>query len=102
MALENAWEKLYKAVRSMVGTGDIKDRIIRAFQANLLNITPENDLPGQLKNDFEKIMQELSPRESPGVLTSVEKMPDDKVAEIAKSIVDIYDSVTRKLAKSRM
>ena len=102
MALEDAWEKLYMAVREMVGPEDIKDRVIQAAQYNLIHISPENDLPDQLRNDFEKIMQELSPRESPSVVTAVEEMSDDKVSEIARSIVDIYNSVAEELAKSRM
>ena len=100
MALENAWEKLYMAVRSMVGPEDIRDRVIGAFQYNLIHITPENDLPDQIKNNFEKLMQELSPKD--GVVTAVEKMSVDRVSDIARSIVDIYNSVTEELAKPRM
>ena len=100
MALENAREKLYMAVRSMVGPEDIRDRVIGAFQYNLIHLTLENDLPSQIKNNFEKIMQELSPKD--GVVKAVEKMSVDRVSDIARSIVDIYNSVTEELAKPRM
>ena len=101
MGLENALEKLYLAVRSMVGPEGIRDRIIGAYQYNLIHITPKTDLPDPLKNEFERIMQELSPNESPGVVTTVGKMSVDKVTEIARFIVDIYNSVAEELAKSR-
>lgn len=102
MSLNYTWEKFYVAVSSLAsGTGSIQERLCNAYTGSLmlLNIHEPNDLPADMRNDFEEITRELTTVDPVGdegsVRASTNAMTDMKASEIADRIVSLYDRITR-------
>ena len=59
MSLSYGWEKLHLAVHSLCGQGEQSQRLVNAVVYNLIHITPENDLPEEIRGEFQEFMDEF-------------------------------------------
>jgi hypothetical protein len=105
MSLSYTWEKFHVAVSSLAsGTGSIQERLCNAYTYSLmlLEVHKPDDLPAEMRDDFEQIVRELTAVEPVGsegsVQASTNAMTDLKASEIAEKIVSLYDEITRMCA----
>ena len=54
------WEKLFKAVNSLAGAEDQRQRLVNAVVGSLIFITPDRDLPPKLRTTFVQFMQDIT------------------------------------------
>lgn len=102
MSLSYTWEKFHVAVSSLAsGTGSIQERLFNAYTGSLmlLEVHEPNDLPADMRDDFEEITRKLTAVEPVGdegsVWASTNAMTDMEASEIADRIVSLYDRITR-------
>ncbi len=91
-------DRFYAAVSVLAGHGHIKQRLIRAYEDNLGEIS-EDELPRSLKKTFSDLkhqMHRVSPLNGEGpICASVRKMSVDEASECAISMVSIYGELSR-------
>jgi hypothetical protein len=91
-------ESLYAAVSVLVGHGHIKQRLIKAFEENLVDIG-EDELPVAAKQTFSDLkhqMNRVTPLNGEGAIcASVRKMSVDEAVECAGMLVALYGEVAR-------
>lgn len=91
-------DRFYAAVSVLAGHGHIKQRLIRAYEDNLGEIS-EDELPTSLKkafSDLKRQMHRVSPLNGEGpICASVRKMSVDEAAECAVSVVSLYGQLSR-------
>jgi hypothetical protein len=91
-------DRFYAAVSVLTGHGHIKQRLIKAYEDNLSEIS-EDELPTSLKkafSDLKRQMHRVSPLNGEGpICASVRKMSVDEAAECAVSVVSLYGQLSR-------
>jgi hypothetical protein len=91
-------DRFYAAVSVLAGHGHIKQRLIRAYEDNLGEIS-EDELPSSLKKTFSNLrhqMHRVSPLNGEGpICASVRKMSVDEASECAVSVVSLYGELAR-------
>ena len=91
------------AVRILAGDGNVKERLQRAFEENL-DAIPDDELPGELKDDFQALrsrMTRVEPHDGEGsVCASVRKMSAKEASSCAVSVVSLYGQML-KCSKGR-
>ena len=91
-------DRFYAAVSVLAGHGHIKQRLIRAYEDNLGEIS-EDELPKSLKKTFSELrnqMHRVSPLNGEGpICASVRKMSVDEASECAVSMVSMYGELSR-------
>ena len=91
-------DRFYAAVSVLAGDGHIKQRLMRAYQDNLDEIS-EEELPRQIKKPFSKLrrrMHRVAPLNGEGpICASVRKMSVDEASECAVSMVSLYGELSR-------
>jgi len=91
-------ERFYAAVSVLAGHGHIKQRLIKAYEDNLVAIS-EDELPIAVKQTFSDLkhqMHRVSPLNGEGAIcASVRKMSVDEAAECAVLIVALYGEISR-------
>ena len=91
-------DRFYAAVSVLAGHGHIKQRLIKAYEDNLGEIS-EDDLPKSLKKPFSELrhqMHRVSPLNGEGpICASVRKMSVDEASECAVSVVSLYGELSR-------
>ena len=89
-------DRFYAAVSVLAGHGHIKQRLIRAFEDNLVDVS-EDELPIALKEPFADLKQQMyrvAPLNGEGpICASVRKMSIDEASECAVSILALYREV---------
>jgi hypothetical protein len=100
-----AWECFHSATLELVRSTPIKQRLISAYRRYLAPF-PEEQLPGEVRESFGKVMRWLrGVQPLPGedaVAASVRKMSNQEADECAALIVEIFGSMCRiKVAPSR-
>ena len=92
-------DRFYEALTVLVGHGHIKQRLIKAFEDNLLDIH-EDELPVAMKQPFADLRQEMlrvSPLNGEGAIcASVRKMSLDQASDCAGRIVELYGQIARQ------
>ena len=92
-------DRFYAAVSVLAGDGHIKQRLMRAYQDNLDEIS-EEELPVELKAPFAKLrsrMHRVAPLNGEGpICASVRKMSVDEASDCAVSVVSLYGEVLRQ------
>ncbi len=90
-------DRFYAAVSVLAGHGHIKQRLIKAYEDNLVEIS-EDELPIAVKQTFSDLKHQLNrvtPLNGEGaVCASVRKMSVDEAAECAGSVVALYAEIT--------
>ena len=91
-------DRFYAAVSVLAGHGHIKQRLIKAYEDNLVAIS-EDELPIAVKQTFSDLkhqMHRVLPLNGEGAIcASVRKMSVDEAAECAVLIVALYGEISR-------
>lgn len=92
-------DRFYAAVSVLAGDGHIKQRLMRAYQDNLDDIS-EEELPRQIKKTFSKLrrrMHRVAPLNGEGpICASVRKMSVHEASDCAVSVVSLYSEIIRQ------
>ncbi|MDH3332854.1 MAG: hypothetical protein OES59_03540 [Gammaproteobacteria bacterium] len=92
-------DRFHAALTVLAGHGHIKQRLIRAFEDNLVDIH-EDELPIAMKQSFADLrhdMHRVTPLNGEGpICASVRKMSLDEASEIAGRIVSLYGEIARR------
>ncbi len=92
-------DRFHSAVMVLAGDGHVKQRLIRAFEENLLGI-PEEDLPGDLKQDFcalKSCVTAIPPLHDEGPASaSVRKMSARDASDCAVQVVSMYGEMLKR------
>lgn len=91
-------DRFHSAVQVLAGDGNVKQRLLKAFEGNLDSIT-EDELPGRVQNRFSEL-RSLMTREQPlngegPVCASVRKMSVKEASNCAVSLVSLYSEMLR-------
>ncbi|NIV17128.1 MAG: hypothetical protein GWN47_01695 [Woeseiaceae bacterium] len=86
-------DRFFNAVSVLAGHGHIKQRLIKSFEENLVDIS-EDELPASLKQSFADLrtrMYRVSPLNGEGAIcASVRKMSVNEASDCAVSVVSMY------------
>jgi len=86
-------DRFYAAVSVLAGHGHIKQRLITAFEDNLVDVN-EDELPIALKEPFTDLKQQMyrvAPLNGEGpICASVRKMSIDEASDCAVSVLALY------------
>ena len=92
-------DRFHAALTVLAGHGHIKQRLIRAFEDNLVDIH-EDELPIAMRQPFADLRHEMhrvTPLNGEGpICASVRKMSLDEASEIAGRIVSLYGEIARR------
>jgi len=92
-------DRFHAALTVLAGHGHIKQRLIKAFEDNLVDIQ-EDELPVAMKQSFADLradMHRVSPLNGEGpICASVRKMSLAEASEIAGRIVTLYGELARQ------
>ncbi len=92
-------DRFHAALTVLAGHGHIKQRLIKAFEDNLVDIH-EDELPIAMKQSFADLrhdMHRVTPLNGEGpICASVRKMSLDEASEIAGRIVSLYGEIARR------
>ena len=91
-------DRFHAAITVLAGHGHIKQRLIKAYEDNLSDIS-EDDLPIALKQPFSDIRHQMTrvpPANGEGpICASVRKMSVDEASECAVALVSLYGQIVR-------
>ncbi len=96
--MTNHVDRFHAALTVLAGHGHIKQRLIKAFEDNLLNIG-EDEIPHSAKQSFYDLRQQMrnvipSNGEGP-ICATVRKMSLSEASECAASMVTLYGELSR-------
>jgi hypothetical protein len=96
--MTNHVDRFHAALSVLAGHGHIKQRLMKAFEDNLVNIN-DDELPIALRQSFADLrhqMQNVIPSNGEGsICASVRKMSLDEASECAASVVTLYGQISR-------
>jgi hypothetical protein len=96
--MTNHLDRFHAALTVLAGHGHIKQRLIKAYEENLVGIN-ENELPISLKQSFADLRRQMhgvSPLNGEGpICASVRKMSVTEASECAALVVDLYVGIAR-------
>jgi len=96
--MTNHVEKFHAALTVLAGHGHIKQRLIKAYEENLVEIS-EDELPISIKQSFADLRRQMygvTPLNGEGpICASVRKMSFDEASECAASVVTLFGVVSR-------
>jgi hypothetical protein len=96
--MSNHLNRFYAAVSALAGHGDIKQRLINAFEGNLASIE-HDELPVAVQQSFadlRKLMSGVDPLNGEGrVRATVRKMSVVEADECAQMMIDVYTEMVR-------
>lgn len=96
--MNNAWEALFAATVTLASAGPIKQRLAAAYTEHLDRLE-RRELPGEVREDFDKLKSGLSAvkpmRGETAVQATVRKMSDLQAGEHAVHIVNLLGTLTR-------
>jgi hypothetical protein len=86
------YERLRVAVESLVGVGDIRDRLFGAFLT--IGVFKVEELPDDIQNDYRQTMEDLSWLPAEGdegkVRATLNEMSDDEATALAERIFRMF------------
>ena len=96
--MTNHVDRFHAALTVLAGHGHIKQRLIKAYEENLVEIN-EDELPISTKQSFadlRKQMHSVSPLNGEGpICASVRKMSFDEASECAAAVVTLFGVISR-------
>ena len=96
--MTNHVERFHAALTVLAGHGHIKQRLIKAYEENLVAIN-DDELPVSMKQAFADLRREMhgvTPLNGEGAIcASVRKMSFDEASECAASVVTLYGQIAR-------
>lgn len=97
--MTNHVDRFHAALTVLAGHGHIKQRLIKAYEHNLVDIH-EDELPVALKQlfaDVRRQMHSVAPLNGEGpICASVRKMSCDEASECAASLVILFREIARQ------
>ncbi len=94
MALEDAAEKFYRAVRTMAITeSDIKSRLTDAAVNELVQVNAESDLPENLREQFNQLLEKL--KAQGGIPETIAYMTTREASSTAAEVVSLYHELVK-------
>jgi len=95
--MATTWDRFREAVLVLAGSGPVKQRLGDAFQAHLATLRPE-DLPREARERFTALQASLRSCRRTGSLDSISasvlKLSEHEAASLARSVVDIFVTVS--------
>ena len=92
-------DRFHAALTVLVGHGHIKQRLIKAFDENLVEVQAD-ELPIAMRQPFADLRHEMfrvSPLNGEGAIcASVRKMSFDEASDCAGRILELYGEITRQ------
>jgi hypothetical protein len=100
MFLSLIWQQLHLAVRALAtDQGEINERLTSAYLTQLMELKSE-DLPDDMKDDFEAIYDEITrvklDGEEESIIATINGMEPEDASRIAHQIFALFDVATRK------
>jgi len=96
--MTNHVERFHAALTVLAGHGHIKQRLIKAYEENLVDIN-EDELPvstKQLFADLRHQMHSVTPLNGEGpICASVRKMSFDEASECAATVVTLFGAISQ-------
>jgi hypothetical protein len=94
MGLRTTWEKLYRAVATLV-TADapLKERLAPAFHSHLRGLTPQDFADQGLQTDFESLYVNAES----GKVLRTEWLSEEECRRAAETILHLFVEVTRTI-----
>ena len=96
--MSNHVDRFHAAVSVLAGHGNVKQRLMKAYEEHLDEIGDE-DMPVALKQEFadlRSLMHRVAPLNGEGpVCASVRKMSIEEASECAVSVVSLYHEIMR-------
>ncbi len=93
------WEKLHIAVQSLAGAADQKQRLVNAVVSGLIHITPNSNLPPEIRSDFAQFIGEITSVKTEGdegnIRATVDSLDEMGVHRAVEKIIGFYDTVCR-------
>lgn len=90
--LLKSWRHLFSAVLALgARASSVEYRLHAAYVNELQRLSPQDDLPTELRADFQALMDELATIYSAG-----DRADEQTASHLAKRVVVLYDRVTRQ------
>ncbi len=87
-----SWRHLFSAVLALgARTTSVQHRLRSAYVNELLRLSPQHDLPQELRAEFQTLMEDLGQMYHAG-----ERADEKQAARLAKQVVVLYDRITRQ------
>lgn len=93
MKYKYGWEKLHLAIHSLCGDASQADRLRSALLHSLIQITPENDLPDELKDEFKELMMPIEGNAEKQ--HKIDAMSELERRAAIEKIISLYDRICR-------
>lgn len=96
MALNDGRQRFMRAVRILADEqGEIKERLLTAYAAQLSRVNPRDDLPAELLPDYYEFRNAISDADVPygsgeRAAKKIHDMTDDQASALADSIFDMF------------
>ncbi len=95
----SGWEKLHTAVSCLAGMGDQSERLVDAVVSSLIRITPDRDLPPEIRSDFAQFIGEITSvkgkRAEGKIRATINRLDEMGVHRAIEKIIGFYDTVSR-------
>jgi hypothetical protein len=93
------WENLYLTMCSLISTGDIRERLYNGLVFNAIHITPENDLPEEIQENFKTFWEHVTSVQPAGsgddIKATLATFSDEELNKAAQQLFSFYDTVCR-------
>ncbi len=93
------WEKLNTAVSCLAGTGNQRERLVDAVVSNLIRISPDRDLPPEIRSDFAQFIGDITSvkaeRNEGNIQATIDSLDEMGVHRAVEKIIGFYDTVCR-------
>lgn len=90
--LLKSWRHLFSAVLALgARASSVEQRLHAAYINELQRLSPQQDLPDELRADFQALMDELA-----HVYRNGDQADEKQASRLAKQVVGLYDRVTRQ------
>lgn len=94
-----AWDKLYIGLRCLAGTGNMKERLVKAWRSGIYRLVDhlfDKKLSAELMLIHEALTAKVDPESGKGsVSATVAQMTEDEACSWSMRIVDLAVDVTR-------
>jgi len=96
------WEKLNEAIGTLTGPDSQKQRLAQAI-ASLSLIRPEQNLPPEMRAEFEQFMKELNSRlaqaDEGTIQATVQGLDELQVRDAIDEMISFYDRICRYMPR---
>lgn len=87
-----SWRHLFSAVLALGARAtSVQHRLRAAYLNELVRLSPQDDLPKELRAEFQTLMEELGKMYNDG-----ERTDEKQASRLAKRVVVLYDQITRQ------